>query len=367
MHRTVNHERPAALIRVASVPASHVYVRHLAGRAPGDGVVRLPDVAPRDGCTVPGGWWPPAMLDPDWIGAHAREFDVFHVQFGFDTKSRGDLEEVVDALRTAGKPLVYTVHDLRNPHHPDRSLHDAQLGVLVPAADRLLTLTSGAARVIRERWNRGAMVLPHPHVVDWARLSAPRTPHQRFVVGVHAKSLRANMDPLAVAEALAGIVGEMPSATLRVDLHDEVFDPQSHWYEPDVGLRLRAMAAAERIDLRVHRYFTDQELWDYLGEIDVSVLPYRFGTHSGWMEACFDLGTLVIAPSCGFYAEQRPCLQFGFDEEHLDVESLARAVRVAYDQRPAWRASVRERSRERAMLAAAHRALYGELRGKTEK
>ncbi len=357
---THDHDGSRAMIRVASVPAGHVYVRHLAGGT-GERVVRLPDVAPLDGNTVPGGWWPPVMLDPGWIEIHAREFDVFHVQFGFDAKSPRELEAVVGALHGASKPLVYTVHDLRNPHHPDRTLHDAQLDVLVPAADRLLTLTPGAARVIRDRWHRGSMVLPHPHVVDWMRLAAPRVQHPGFVVGVHAKSVRANMDPLAVTDALAQIVAEIPSATLRVDLHDEVFDPQSHWYEPNIGQRLKAMAAAQRIDLRVHPYFTDQQLWNYLADIDVSVLPYRFGTHSGWMEACFDLGTLVIAPSCGFYAEQRPCLQFGLDEDHLDVESLARAVWFAYEHRPGWRARAPDRSRERVMLADAHRALYSEL------
>ena len=58
----------------------------------------------------------------------------------------------------------------------------------------------------------------------------------------------------------------------------------------------------------MHDYFSDDELWDYLHALDVSVLPYRFGTHSGWLEACHDLGTTVVAPTCGFYAEQRPCL-----------------------------------------------------------
>ena len=53
------------------------------------------------------------------------------------------------ALRRHDKPLVLTVHDLRNPHHDTAQLHDAQLGVLVPAADALITLTPGAAATIR--------------------------------------------------------------------------------------------------------------------------------------------------------------------------------------------------------------------------
>ena len=105
------------------------------------------------------------------------------------------------------------------------------------------------------------------------------------------------------------------------------------------GEALRALAAAnDRVELLEHDYFSDAELWEYLNAIDVSVLPYRFGTHSGWLEACFDLGTTVVAPSCGFYAEQRPCVTYRHDETGLDAASLAGAVRSAYAQRPGPRA-----------------------------
>lgn len=57
-------------------------------------------------------------------------------------------------LDAAGAPLVLTVHDLRNPHHRDVALHDAQLGVLVEAAAAIVTLTPGAAETIRRRWGR---------------------------------------------------------------------------------------------------------------------------------------------------------------------------------------------------------------------
>jgi hypothetical protein len=95
--------------------------------------------------------------------------------------------------------------------------------------------------------------------------------------------------------------------------------------------------------------------------IDVSVLPYRFGTHSGWLEACFDLGTAVIAPSCGFYAQQRPCLIYGHDETGLDAASLARAVRSAYARTPGARAIPSRRREERQALAAAHREIYSRV------
>ena len=127
--------------------------------------------------------------------------------------------------------------------------------------------------------------------------------------------------------------------------------------------RLRALAATDdRVELHEHDYFSDDELWEYLNAIDVSVLPYRFGTHSGWLEACFDLGTAVVAPSCGFYAEQRPCLTYRHDETGLDA-------RVARSTPCARRTSNRrcrgpipaERREERRAVAAAHRSLYSRL------
>ena len=91
-------------IRVASVPAGHVYVRHLSDPDGDEAVVRLPDIPPADGRRVPGGWWPPAMLDADWIAAHHDTFDVFHVHFGFDAKTPEELRAVADALRARRRP-----------------------------------------------------------------------------------------------------------------------------------------------------------------------------------------------------------------------------------------------------------------------
>ena len=234
-----------------------------------------------------------------------------HVHFGFDQQSPDALRQLTDALAEHRKPLVLTVHDLRNPHHGEPELHDAQLGVLVSAAAALITLTPGAAAEIRRRWGRDAHVLPHPHVVDEATMTRPSAGStDGFVVGVHVKSLRANMDPLPVIEQIVRDLPGMPGASLRVDAHTDVMRHDGRPQAQRVAAGLARLAAAGRIDLHVHDYFTDDELWDYLSSLDVSVLPYRFGTHSGWLEACFDLGTVVLAPDCGYYAEQRPCVTY---------------------------------------------------------
>jgi uncharacterized protein with PIN domain len=102
------------------VPAGHVYVRHLSAPSGGDAVVRLADPVPREKTLLTGQWWPPVMLSPSWVLDHRDEFDVFHIQFGFDAQEASCLSELARALRSVRKPLVYTVHDLRNPHHADR-------------------------------------------------------------------------------------------------------------------------------------------------------------------------------------------------------------------------------------------------------
>ena len=356
----------ARTIRVASVPAGHVYVRHLSDPSGRDAVIRLADPVPPvppGEAVLTGQWWPPVMLSPSWVRDHRDEFDIFHVQFGFDAQQASRLAELARALRSAGKPLVYTVHDLRNPHHEDRRAHDAHLDVLIPQSDALITLTAAAAEEIESRWGRRPTVLPHPHIVELDRIPAGRAPGSAFVVGVHAKSVRASMAPLPVIRALARVVPALPGGRLQVNIHHDVFDAGGLRHDPDLARYLADAAAGGQIDLRVHDCFSDEQLWDYLESLDVSVLPYRFGTHSGWLEACHDLGTTVIAPSCGYFGAQRPCLGYRHDESGFDAGSLQAAVLDAYQRRPRWQASPQGRRRERGAVAAAHRRLYEQLLG----
>ncbi|MGI5128172.1 glycosyltransferase family 1 protein [Pseudonocardia sp. CA-107938] len=349
------------VIRVASVPENHVYVRHLSPVDGDGGVRRLADPRPCHAPSDQSVWWPPVMLDPAWIEANHASFDLFHLHFGFDAQTVENLDDVVATLHRHGKPLVQTVHDLRNPHHADPAAHDAHLDVLIPAADHLVTLTPGAAEVIGRRWGRTAQVLPHPHVVEPSGLETPRRPRAEVVVGVHLKSLRANMASRPVLEVLAAAVAELPGVVLRVDVHPDVLEPGNRHHDGDLARWLQDADRHGRLRLAVHHFFSDDELWHYLrDEIDVSVLPYRFGTHSGWLEACHDLGTTVVAPSCGFYAQQRPCLIYRNDEEHgLDAASLTAAVVTATGRdRPHWRAVRAQRMAERRAVAAAHRAAY---------
>ncbi|MET0863027.1 MAG: glycosyltransferase family 1 protein, partial [Nakamurella sp.] len=260
-------------IRVASIPAAHPYVQHLGAPDGADPVLRLADPPPDVPDPLPGQWWPPVMLKPEWIAEHHAEFDLVHLHFGFDAVEPGELDRWVAMLRRHRRPLVFTVHDLANPHFRDQTRHLAQLDVLIPAADGLITLTPGAATAIEHRWGRAAEVVPHPHVVPLADLPDPAmAAGDPFVIGVHCKSLRANLDPLPVLVALESALPTLAATQVRVDLHPDLLtrsDP------PALALRdwLQRKADDDSWSVHVHGRFTDDELWEYLGGLDLCVLP----------------------------------------------------------------------------------------------
>ncbi|MGJ9373504.1 glycosyltransferase [Nesterenkonia sp. CF4.4] len=361
-------------ITVASVPASHVYIRHLShpqhdpaplsdaprghtrghtrGAAP---VLRLPDPPSARKDTPTGApWWPPAMLDPAWIAAH--EFDLMHVHFGFDAQTPEQLHEVFDALDARGRPLIYTAHDLWNPHQEDPTLHDSQLEVLFARARAVITLSEQAAEEIRERWGVQAQVIPHPHVVDLDLIrgyaEAPRRRDEEFRLGVHLKSLRANIVGVEVLQAALAALREIPGSVLQVDLHRDVFEAAGPRHDAELVRWLQAQDI-DLVDLRVHDYYTDAELFDYLAGLHTSLLPYRFGTHSGWMEAAHDLGTTVIAPDVGCYRSQGADFLYRWQDGGLDAASLRRAVHAAAAQALAVQASPAPASAASASAAPA--------------
>ena len=58
-----------------------------------------------------------------------------------------------------------------------------------------------------------------------------------FDTVTHIKSLRANMDPLPVLDALVPVVAALPQAVLRIDVHDEISTPVITGMRPGWGRR----------------------------------------------------------------------------------------------------------------------------------
>lgn len=336
------------LIQVASFPADHPYIDAV---RPGDVRAVVPGESADPTPWAPHPWWDPAVLRR---AVGDIDVDVLHVHFGYDHLTPDELSGWLAGVRDLALPLVVTVHDLRNPHHPTAERHDEHLGLLLAAADAVLTLTPGAAQVVTDRWARRPTVVAHPGLVE-----PPPRPHTDGppVVGIHLKSLRRNLcDPdRIVLAALRG--AQAGGGRLRVDVHPDVVE------RPELVLT-RERAAAGALTLSVHERFADHQLVGYLQELAVSVLPNRFGTHSGWLEACRDVGTRVVAPDCGYYADQWPAVQIYGNSEAagLDADSLAAAVTasladpVPAPADPGWRAE------QRRAVQRAHLEVYTRVR-----
>lgn len=363
-------------LRVRQVPAAHPYVAHLLppggqGARSGPRVMHLPD-PPVPGAP-PGQWWPHPALDPAWVREHARDQDVLHLHFGTEGRSPAELVAWLRAVRGCGLPLVHTVHDIDHPHLVDQTRHREHLALLVAAADGLLTLTEGAATAVERELGRRPLVVPHPHVAPLERIGRARPAGPGPVrVGIHLKSLRTNLAPLPLLPALVEAVGALRATGTPVELevraHPEILDAGSPRYAPRVAAwwRAHARTPAPGVRLVLADRLPDEALWDYLAGLDVSVLPYAWGTHSGWVEACRDLGTWVLAPDVGHLAEQGAGAVLSWDRRasggpEADPRGLARELRhllarAAAGPPPACTRSWRED--QRRQVAALHAQVY---------
>jgi hypothetical protein len=322
----------------------------------------LPDPTPAG--AAPGQWWPPVVLDPRWVRAHAAEADVLHVHFGTESFTPQHLADTLDAAHAAGWPVVLTVHDLEHPQLTDQAPYAAQLDTLVPRVDALVTLTPGAADEIRRRWGREALVLGHPRLlgadvaVDDRRDRGP----DDLLVGLHLKDIRPNVDAVGATARLIDAVGVLTRAGQRVRaevrLHRQVRDAAAR-----DAVRALCAAAAD-VTLVEHDRLDDDALARTLAGLDVCVLPYAHGTHSGWLELCWDLGVPVAAPAVGHYGDQHrdgSVATFGDVDLPDALRALAAAPTSTRAGTPERAAQVRDRRADRDRTDAAVRAAHADL------
>jgi beta-1,4-mannosyltransferase len=291
--------------------------------------------------------------------------------------------------------VVWTAHDLRNPHTADADRDDPYLEVLADRADAVLTLTASAAAELRDRFGRTATVIPHGPLLPadtarWLRTWAtgraaagplagedptrgdpaggdptpggdptdadpPGTeqlpPRADDVVTVllHAKSLRRNLDVLGCVAAMAALPDDVP-VRLLLSLHDE---PEVRRTIPD---RLPPNVTAWW-----HPPLEHATLAAAIAGADALLLPYRWGTHSGLLELALDVGTPVLASDAGAFADQGPVRTFPVIAEGVEVAGLAAALRDAADGRlppaPSW--ADREAAAQRFLEE--HRRTYREV------
>ncbi len=333
--------------RVLTVPARHPYLD-----------AAVPATVRRVAVDRVVGWEPDPMLEPERLETAASGIDVIHVHFGYDHLSPAALAAWLATVGRLEIPLVVTVHDLRNPHHDDPARHHAHLGQLLAAATYALTLTDAAADECARRYGRRPEVVPHPPVVTGDAVPAVTAAPE---ILLPLKNLRRNVvEPVALVHAAADAAADH-GARLRVLVEPAAWDgPRLH----PLHALARERAATMTVDVRP--YLAHDQLCELLARTHACVLPYRFGTHSGWVELARDLGVHVLAPDCGHYASQWPAVRiFGNNErDGLDARSLNAAVADACRAPRPAPASASEREALGDLIRARHDALYRRLGGR---
>jgi hypothetical protein len=345
-------------IRVAALPGRGLYARHLGHPEGVDAVHRttvgMPGSAPRR-----------ASFDPAWLGANLESVDVVHVHGLRPGQPAEEVAAAAETVRSSGTPLVVTGYHLSDPSGAADGRYADQLGELVPRADAVVTLTASAADEMRLRWDVEPVVLPHPHVVDFVRMRQPRPArHTELRVGTHLATLAMPGDPVRLVDGLVRAVRAMDNVRLSVHVHETVLDAGSSTYDRATVREVDRLVRSAGGALRVHRPFSESQLWDHLFGLDVSVVPGLFGSHSVWPEACADLGTVALLPSGCHASGQQPCLTYE-DAGSVDdlADSFAKALWTAREQNEIWRADPEARWAERVRVAESLRGLYERLLG----
>jgi hypothetical protein len=124
---------------------------------------------------------------------------------------------------------------------------------------------------------------------------------------------------------------------------------------------VRAMAAEDRIEL-VEALRGGPGWAAELQQLPVAVLPERPGTHSRDLEICRDVGTRVVVPRGGWFADQwSEVVTYGHDARGPEPVSLTAAVAAAL-ARPMPRPADRGwREEQRAAAQRVHAQIYAQV------
>lgn len=303
-------------------------------------------VLPQDVVHVGPGGDPSPWLDRDYLAARAADVDVVHLHTGDDSSADAALDTWTEAARRLGLPLVVTVHSLRQTAPgPQR---DTALDTVLANAEVVLTLTPGAAAEIVTRFGRTPIVVSHPSLV----VPDPELGAERGIVGLRlGPACSGASDPAAlVRAALSGAVSGGGRLRVVVEAADELGLDES----------VRELAGQGELELVVH----DGTDWPaQLQQLHVAVLPEPCGSHSSDLEICRDVGTRVVAPGCGWFADQwSEAVTYGTDgPDELDPVSLTGAVAAAL-ARPMPRPADRVwRTEQLAAVRQVHADIYAQV------
>lgn len=326
-----------SLPRVLSYPPRHPYVDRLHGQA-ANLVYRAG--LPRD---------PHRRYDPAWLVEHSDRIDIAHIHIGHDDRSVDDLLEVAEALDACNVPIVATVHDIQPPSGLP-TIEATGLHGIGLRAQRLITLTAGAADEVEVRIGIRPQVIPHGPVLDSGRIQRARRQRAMYVredlpVLLHAGHVNPNLDWQSVIDAARRTRGRR---RVRILVHQQEADRI-----------LQAVTGLAFVEVVLLEGLSQGQLVAELAAAHCVVLPYRWATHSGLLELAADIGVPVVATAVGYLHQQHPVVSVPLVGGSADVGQLVRAL----DKAPQLgvRSELHDRDRALASFLHGHQRVYGSL------
>jgi len=347
-------------IRVVHVPGRTQYARKLRGSR----MHMLND-------TIANGFDVPRDVTLTWLLEHRPWdwLDVVHLHH-IDFEPVSLVLTALEECRSAGKRVVFTVHDL-TPIFTDPVTHDRKLGVLAEYGVPFVCLTSAVEAAVRRRFGARTVLIPHGYVTAPGTFAPPvprRPGPTRFLL--HG-SLRRNRDVELLLHCWR-FARHLRDTTLHLLLRAP--SRASLAEEADAWRAIREHAVDPRLAVDVMPFPSDGDVAEAVADADCLVLPYRWASHSGQLELAFDLGALPVASRAGFLPDQvmvhnglvdAPAWfdwSDGAEQAYgarllTAMESAHAAIQSGWHPRNLGRFG-EHRRREHASVLAAHQALY---------
>jgi hypothetical protein len=232
-------------------------------------------------------------------------FDILHIH-SVELTSTETIQQVLDRCQRTKKGIVFTIHDVRPMFSTDQKKYNKTLKIIAKTGARLITLTCGAQMEIVKTLNIEPLsvnVIPHGFVLPpkddrWQRQKKIESSVCSF--GMYG-GFRPNREILTPAINIAYGIFEKE---INLTFLTRAISPIEIFNNEEVNKFVELALLKNHITLRLYPFPSDDQIFDFMSEIDILIMAYRWGTHSGQLELAFDLGVIPIISNVGYYYDQ---------------------------------------------------------------
>lgn len=284
-------------MRVLHIPARTPYARKL-----------VPDGVSIVNETQSSGVEIPRDASFQWLASQSSYdfFDLLHIH-SVELTPLETLHMALERCKRDKKGIVLTVHDTKPVFSQDSVAHNIALKMCVEAGAQTSTLTKGAQKEIESDLgiaSSNITVIPHGAVlpVDDHKWHLGRQSNDSLtcIFGMYG-GFRPNRDLLTPS---VNIAFGLPELDAKLVILTRAISPIEVRQNEEMRMLIQLANSSKRIDLRIFPFPSDNQIAEFLLGVDILIMPYRWGTHSGQLELAFDLGVVPVISDVGYYCDQ---------------------------------------------------------------